>query len=71
MMSWLLTYATSSLVLISRWRFIGATHLGQQGTSVVRLPHRRDGLSALLMAVLLHERHDECGAGGLDNMEQV
>jgi hypothetical protein len=23
------------------------------------------------LVVPLHERHDECGAGGLDNMEQV
>ena len=51
MRSWLLTYATSSLVLISGWRLIGATHLGQQWTPVLRLPHMRDGLSALLREV--------------------
>ncbi len=52
MRSWLLTYATSSLVLISGWRLIGATHLEQQWTPVLMLPHRRDGLSARRMAVL-------------------
>jgi len=52
MMSWLLTYSTSSLVLISGWRLSGATHLGHQWTPVSMLPHMRDGLNALLMEVL-------------------
>ena len=52
MVSWLLTCATPWLALISGWCLIGATHRGQPWTPAVTLPHRRDGLSALLMAVL-------------------
>jgi hypothetical protein len=40
------------LALNSGWRLIGATHLGQQWTPVLMLPHMRDGLSSLLMEVL-------------------
>ena len=41
-----------SLVLLSGWGLIGATHRGQPGTLSLRLPHKRDGLSALRLAVL-------------------
>jgi hypothetical protein len=40
------------LVLSSGWGLIGATHRGQPWTLSLRLPHMRDGLSALRMAVL-------------------
>jgi hypothetical protein len=40
-----------SLALISGWCLIGATHRGQPWTLSSRLPHMRDGLSALRMAV--------------------
>jgi hypothetical protein len=52
MVSWHLTYSTPWLALNSGWRLIGATHLGQQWTPVLMLPHMRDGLSSLLMEVL-------------------
>ena len=41
-----------SLVLLSGWCLIGATHRGQSWTLSLRLPHMRDGLSALRMVVL-------------------
>src|SRR5215475_4021501 len=44
--------AIPSLVLLSGWCLIGATHRGQPWTLSLRLPHRRDGLSALRLAVL-------------------
>jgi hypothetical protein len=52
MVSWLLTGSPPWLALIAGWRLFGAPYRGQQWTLALRLPQRRDGLSALLMAVL-------------------
>jgi hypothetical protein len=52
MVSVLLPCATTWLSLIAGWCLIGATPRGQQGTHAVTLPHMRDGLRVLLMAVL-------------------
>ena len=51
MMLWLLTDSIPSLVLLSGWCLIGAAHRGQPWTLSLRLPHMRDGLSALRLAV--------------------
>src|SRR3989442_7377718 len=52
MVSLLRTCATPWLSLIAGRGSIGETHRGQQGTPALTLPHMRDGLSVLLMAVL-------------------
>src|SRR5712692_11314590 len=51
MVSLLLTGATTWLTLIAGWCLMGATPRGQPWTHALTLPHVRDGLSALLMAV--------------------
>jgi hypothetical protein len=50
--SFLLTCATTWLTLIAGWCLMGATPRGQPWTPALTLPHVRDGLSVLLMAVL-------------------
>src|SRR3989442_8855860 len=52
MVSLLRTCATPWLSLIAGRGSIGETHRGQQGTPALTLPHMRDGLRVLLMAVL-------------------
>ena len=52
MVSLLLTCATTWLSLLAVWCVLGATHRGQPWTPALTLPHVRDGLSVLLMAVL-------------------
>jgi hypothetical protein len=81
--SWLLTGSIPSLVLLSGWCLIGATHRGQPWTLSLRLPHMRDGLSALRMAVLCPFRRSSMGryvhresatsgkAGGLKKVEPL
>ncbi len=49
--SFLLTCATTWLTLIAGWGLMGATPRGQPWTPALPLPHRRDGLRVLLMAV--------------------
>ena len=51
MMSFLHPCATPWLSLMAGRCAIGETHRGQQGTPALTLPHRRDGLRVLLMAV--------------------
>ncbi len=51
MVSFLLTCATPSLSLIAGCGLMGATPQGQPWTPALTLPHVRDGLSVLLMAV--------------------
>jgi hypothetical protein len=46
------TCATPWWSLMARRCSSGETQRGQQGTPAVTLPHRRDGLNVLLMAVL-------------------
>src|SRR5712691_4955145 len=50
--SFLLTCSTTWLSLIAVWCVRGATHRGQPWTPALTLPHVRDGLRVLLMAVL-------------------
>jgi hypothetical protein len=50
--SFLLTCATTWLTRIAGWCLMGATPRGQPWTPALTLPHVRDGLSVLLMAVL-------------------
>jgi hypothetical protein len=50
--SFLLLCATTGLSLIVVWCLIGATPQGQPWTPAVTLPHGRDALRVLLMAVL-------------------
>ena len=52
MVSYLLPCATTGLSRIAGWCVIGETPWGQLWTPVLTLPHVRDGLSVLLMAVL-------------------
>jgi hypothetical protein len=52
MVSFLLTCSTTGVSLISVWFLLSATHRGQPWTPALTLPHVRDGLSVLLMAVL-------------------
>ena len=52
MVSYLLPCATTGLSRIAGWCIIGETPWGQPWTPVLTLPHVRDGLSVLLMAVL-------------------
>ena len=52
MMSFLHPCATPWLSLMAGRCSIGETHRGQQGRPALTLPHMRDGLSVLLMAVL-------------------
>ncbi len=52
MASYLLPCATTGLSRIAGWCVIGETPWGQPWTPVLTLPHVRDGLSVLLMAVL-------------------
>ena len=61
MVSWLLTGSIPSLVLLSGWCLIGATHRGQPWTLSLRLPQMRDGLSALRMAVWCPFRRSSIG----------
>ena len=49
--SLLLPYAATGVSLLAGWGVIGATHRGQPWTPAVRLPHRRDRLSARLLEV--------------------
>jgi hypothetical protein len=49
--SFFLTCSTTWLSLIAVWFVLGATHWGQPWTPALTLPHVRDGLSVLLMAV--------------------
>ena len=49
--SLLLPCAATGVSLLAGWGVIGATHRGQPWTPAVRLPHRRDGLSARLLEV--------------------
>src|SRR5216683_3236257 len=51
MVPFLRTCATPWLSLIAGRCSSGETHRSQQGTPALTLPHRRDGLSVLLMAV--------------------
>jgi hypothetical protein len=50
--SCLLTCATPWLSRIAGWCLIGETPWGQPWTPVLTLPHVRDGLRVLLMAML-------------------
>ena len=61
MVSFLLTCATPWLSLIAGWCLIGETPRGQPGTPALTLPHMRDGLSVLLMAVLCPFRRPSMG----------
>ena len=56
MVSLLLTCVTTWLSLLAVWCVIGATPWGQPWTPAVTLPHVRDGLSVLRMAVLCTSR---------------
>jgi len=52
MVSLLPTCSTTWLSLSAVWCVLGATHQGQPWTPTLTLPHVRDGLSVLLVAVL-------------------
>ena len=56
------TCATPWLSLIAGRCSVGETHRGQQGTPALTLPHMRDGLSVLLMAVLVRSAGPLCVA---------
>ena len=61
MVSFLLTCSTTWLSLIAGWCLLGVTHRGQPWTPALTLPHVRDGLSVLLMAVLCTFRRPSMG----------
>jgi len=61
MVSLLLPCVTTGLFLIAGWCLMGETLRGQQWTPALTLPHVRDGLRVLWMAVLCTFRRPSMG----------